>query len=115
MYIFIFFDRFMAYENLIFDFDGTIADTYAWGMKIANKILKDKGYDPNKIQLSSIYNMKFRQVLRKFKWNTFVVPNMIRATQKELFEVMHKVSSVKDLKPILRDLAKKKKTFYCYI
>jgi phosphoglycolate phosphatase-like HAD superfamily hydrolase len=86
----------MNVKVIIFDFDGTIADTLDAVVSITNRLAKEYGYkqtDPE--QLAQIRNMSSREIVRKSGISLFKIPFLLRRIKLDLR------NDIQQIKPIL--------------
>jgi len=75
----------MRKRVLIFDFDGTLADTLAAIVDITNRLAKEFGYSPSTLEeLSQIRQLGAWQVVQRSGVSIFKLPSLIRKIQIEL-------------------------------
>jgi len=75
----------MRKRVLIFDFDGTLADTLAVIVDITNRLAKEFGYSPSTLEeLSQIRQLGAWQVVQRSGVSIFKLPSLIRKIQIEL-------------------------------
>lgn len=87
---------------VIFDFDGTIADTLSVVIKIANKFADHYGY--NKIPLSDLPKLREKKpsaVLRHLGISIFKLPIVVRKIRFEMNKEIVNLKTVTDLKNTL--------------
>jgi phosphoglycolate phosphatase len=85
----------MTQKVIIFDFDGTIADTVDALISITNSLAKQFGYIPISYdELSILRNLTSREILKYSGLSAFKVPFLVKRVKSEL------KNKIKDLKPI---------------
>ncbi|MBW4510210.1 MAG: HAD-IA family hydrolase [Scytonematopsis contorta HA4267-MV1] len=85
----------MTQKVIIFDFDGTIADTVDALVSITNSLAKQFGYIPiSRDELSILRNLTSREILKYSGISAFKVPFLVKRVKSEL------KNKIKDLKPI---------------
>lgn len=87
---------------IIFDFDGTIADTLSVVIKIANKFADHYGY--NKIPLSDLPKLREKKpsaVLRHLGISIFKLPLVVRKIRFEMNKEIVNLKTVTDLRNTL--------------
>lgn len=100
----------MIYQNnlrkiLIFDFDGTIADTFPHVMKIGNNLAEK--YNFQKIESSSIEKYKdytIKQILQKFNLPLWKLPLFAREVKRRLNKVITDVEPFPGIIDVLTNL-----------
>jgi phosphoglycolate phosphatase len=85
----------MTQKVIIFDFDGTIADTVDALVSITNSLAQRFGYIPiSREELSILRNLTSREILKYSGISAFKVPFLVKRVKSEL------KNKIKDLKPI---------------
>lgn len=95
-------------KTLIFDFDGTIADTLPHIIDIANDCVKEYGI--NKIAKKDLERLKGKtpwQIMKEYKIPLYKVPFIVVKVQSLLYKKMNKVKIFPGIKSILKSLKKK--------
>ncbi len=84
---------------LIFDFDGTIADTKKMYYKIITKYLKENGYKLKRRQFKEFFGMKLSVILKhlKISKNTMKIKKQIK---DGVFKNLNKIKVSRDVKYI---------------
>ncbi|PZO12541.1 MAG: phosphatase [Leptolyngbya foveolarum] len=90
---------------LIFDFDGTIADTLGAIVRITNRIAPEYGYSPTTPEKLKYYqSLSTKEMLRQSELPLFRLPFLLRRVRKEMAAEMNAVPIAPNLVPTLRDL-----------
>lgn len=90
---------------LIFDFDGTIAETLAAIVRIVNQLAPQFGYSPvNAETLASLQNLNTRQIIQQSEMASYKVPFLIRRLQKELSQEIDQLELIEGMEATLRSL-----------
>jgi phosphoglycolate phosphatase len=87
---------------LIFDFDGTIADTFHYLLRIGNQLSEEFNF--NKIEPDEIKDMKdksVRETIQHLNIPLLKIPMIVAKAKKELHKEIESVEPIKDLKEIL--------------
>ncbi|MBD2773519.1 HAD-IA family hydrolase [Iningainema tapete] len=85
----------MSKKAIIFDFDGTIADTVDALVSIANRLAKEFGYTPiSSEELAILKNLSAREIIKQSKIPLFKIPFLVKKVKAEL------KNKIKELKPI---------------
>ena len=75
----------MTAKVILFDFDGTIADTYQAIAKITNQLSTEFGYKAlNQEELVLIKNLSSREIVRRSEISIFKLPFLVRRVRAEL-------------------------------
>lgn len=87
----------MKTKVIVFDFDGTIADTYDAIVEITNRLSGEFGYDPvNEAELDELKNLSSREIVKKSKISPFQIPFLLKKLKLELGK------EIGNLKPIAK-------------
>lgn len=87
---------------LVFDFDGTIADTFAHTMKITN-ILSDE-FNFKKVHDHEIEQLKgktIQQIIKHLNVPILKIPNIVAKARSELLKDIENIEPIEGLKKIL--------------
>ena len=75
----------MPKKILIFDFDGTLADTLAVIVEITNRLAQEFGYPPSNAEdLAQVRHLGAWQVIQRSRVSIFKLPLLVRKLQNEL-------------------------------
>jgi len=70
---------------ILFDFDGTIADTFETILAIGNRLAAEFGYEPaDPSSVRQLRNLNTRQIIRQANVPVFKLPAILRRLQSEL-------------------------------
>jgi phosphoglycolate phosphatase len=93
---------------LLFDFDGTIADTFDLAMAIGKKIADEFGMRPlTSNEVVHFRNSTIRQAVRDLKIPLRKIPSMIMRIRQEIRDNIGKMLPVAGIEPVLRELQPK--------
>lgn len=95
----------MSVKVIIFDFDGTIADTLDAVVGITNRLATEYGYkqtDPE--QLAQIRNMSSRDIVRKSGIALFQIPFLLRRIKLDLRNDIQQIKPIGGIKEALTKL-----------
>ena len=95
----------MKNKIFIFDFDGTIADTHQYIIRISNQLAGEFKY--NLIQPHEVEHLKdktSREVIRYLKVPIFKIPAILSRAKKELHDGIASIKPFDGLKEILHQL-----------
>lgn len=96
-------------QLVIFDFDGTIANTLEATVKIYNKIASKHGLKKIKpYEIDSLRDLGARELIRKFKVSTLKIPFLIREFRSNLKKDIQNILPVEGIDQVFRDLKRKK-------
>ena len=86
----------MCLKVIIFDFDGTIADTYDAIVEITNGLSSEFGYQPVEAsELVQLKNMSSQEIIKQSKLSIFKIPFLLKRVKEDLTQ------KISQLKPIL--------------
>lgn len=92
-------------QTVVFDFDGTIADTLDVLIQIVNELSIKFGYPPTSPQQVEQYKqLSSRQILRQSQISYFKLPFVIWKAQRELAFRMTQIQPCPDMTAVLQDL-----------
>jgi len=92
--------------TLIFDFDGTIADTLAAIVRITNRLAPSYGFTPTTPERLAYYRtLTPQQLLAQSEIPLFSIPFLIRRVRRELRREIPQLEPVPGLLDVLPDLA----------
>ncbi len=75
----------MTARVILFDFDGTIADTYQAIADIADRLSSEFGYKPlSQEELLFLKNLSSREIIKRTEISLFKIPFLIKRVQTEL-------------------------------
>ena len=90
---------------LIFDFDGTIADTLAAGVMILNKLAIEFGFRPLQPKdLERVRDMRTRQLMKFLGIPTRKMSRIARRGSEELYACIHSIQPLPGMPEALREL-----------
>ncbi len=96
-----------AKPTVILDFDGTVADSFAMAVDIAQTLLKQYGYEPwTAKQIAELRELSASQILRRVKVSPRHLPGLVRQVRKEQKSRIHIVAPIKGIEDVLRDLSR---------
>ncbi|MFV0416783.1 MAG: HAD-IA family hydrolase [Chthoniobacterales bacterium] len=91
---------------LIFDFDGTLADTLKVAIEIFNELAPDYGYEPlTEEVIEMARGMSARQIIEHFKVPATKIPNIAARGLKALHKRMPEVKPFAGIPELLNQLA----------
>jgi phosphoglycolate phosphatase-like HAD superfamily hydrolase len=95
----------MSEKVIIFDFDGTIADTLDAIVNISNRLAADFGYKQTSIaEIAQLQNLNSRQIIKQSGISIFKVPFLIRKVKGELNKEIQRLKPIPGIKEALIDL-----------
>ena len=95
----------MTAKVILFDFDGTIADTLDAIVNITNSLAGEFGYKPaSQEQLAQIQNSKPRELIKESGISIFKIPFLFRRVKLELNKEIQELSPIPGIKEALIEL-----------
>ncbi len=90
---------------LLFDFDGTIADSIHLGLKIANNMAPDFGLEPiSEEKFAQVRSMSIPKALKLLKIPFYKVPKAVTRALSEYRHLIHELEPVAGIPEMLREL-----------
>lgn len=84
----------MKYRCIIFDFDGTLADTEELSLQIYNELAKEYRYNPiDHEELQRIKHMTFKEILALTQIPMRKLPKVLKLAQHRMKKQIHQVSA----------------------
>ncbi len=98
----------MSVKVIIFDFDGTLADTLEVLRNIINRLAGEFGYKPaSEADLDRLQNLTSREIIKHSGIAIFKIPSLLRRVKGELNKEIHAVLPIKGIEEVLRELKQK--------
>ena len=95
----------MTAKVILFDFDGTIADTYQAVADITNQLSTEFGYQAlNKEELLLIKNLSTREIVKLSEISVFKLPFLVRRIRTELSREITELNAIENIDRVLREL-----------
>ncbi len=95
----------MRNKVIVFDFDGTIADTYQAIVDITNDLSSEFGYQPiDEEELLLLKNLSSKEIVRRAEISLFKIPFLVKRVQKELGQQIADLSPIKGIESVLIEL-----------
>ena len=90
---------------VLFDFDGTIADTYNAIVKITNQLSSKFGYKALKEEeLLLLKNLSSREIVKRSEISVFKIPFLVRRVRTELSKEIADLSPIQGMSSVLCEL-----------
>jgi phosphoglycolate phosphatase len=96
----------MQYKLVIFDFDGTLANTLPWVLTIVDQVAdkyKLPRFDPR--ELDQVRRLDAKTLLKQYKVPAWKLPGIGRYVHRLMAQNIHHVSLFEGVDAMLRDLA----------
>jgi phosphoglycolate phosphatase len=98
----------MAAKVVLFDFDGTIADTYQAIANITNQLSTEFGYKAlDSEELLLIKNLSSREIVKRSEISIFKLPFLVRRVRAELSKEIAELHPITGISQALWDLKKR--------
>ncbi|MDJ0680919.1 MAG: HAD-IA family hydrolase [Xenococcaceae cyanobacterium MO_167.B52] len=95
----------MTIKAVIFDFDGTIADTYQAIVDITNSLASEFGYKSlSQEEISFLKNLSSREIIKQSEISLFKLPFLVKRVQKELGNQIRELSPIPGTPQVLQKL-----------
>ena len=95
----------MTARVILFDFDGTIADTYQAIADITNQLSTEFGYKAlNQEELLLIKNLSTREIVKLSEISVFKLPFLVRRIRTELSREITELNAIENIDRVLRQL-----------
>jgi len=95
----------MSVKVIIFDFDGTLADTLDAIVGITNRLAKEYGYKPTAPEeLAQIRNMSSREIVKQSGISIFKIPFLLKKIKSDLRDDIQEIKPVLGIKEALTKL-----------
>ncbi|BAY91468.1 MULTISPECIES: HAD-IA family hydrolase [unclassified Tolypothrix] len=92
----------MTQTVIIFDFDGTIADTVDALVSIANRLAVEFGYVPiTQQELALLKNLTSREIIKYSGISVFKIPFLVKKVKGELKDKIHEFQPIPGIKEAL--------------
>lgn len=98
----------MTKKAIIFDFDGTIADTVDALVSIANRLAEEFGYIPiTPDELDLLKNLNSREIIKYSGISVFKIPFLVKKVKAELKDKIAELKPIPGIREVLIVLKKK--------
>ncbi|MGK7944903.1 MAG: HAD hydrolase-like protein [Microcystaceae cyanobacterium] len=95
----------MVLKVIIFDFDGTIADTYDIFVEIVNELSGEFGYDPvAQRDLERLKHLSSREIIKEANISLIKIPFILKRVKSELRERSDKLTPIQGIQDCLLGL-----------
>lgn len=87
---------------IIFDFDGTIADSFEAVLRISNQLAAEFGYPITRLEdVSRLKNLSSRAIVKESKVSPWKLPFLLLRLRKELQREIHQLQLISGMKTAL--------------
>jgi phosphoglycolate phosphatase len=98
----------MVLKVIIFDFDGTIADTYDTFVEIVNELSGEFGYDPvDQTDLDRLKHLSSREIVKEANISLIKIPFILKRVKSELSKRTDKLTPIQGIQDCLLTLKNK--------
>lgn len=95
----------MSVKVILFDFDGTLADTLTAIVKISNSLAGEFGYQPTSAEkLEQVRHLSSREIIKQSGISRFKIPFLLKKVQKLLRQDIQSLTPIPGLIDVLNDL-----------
>lgn len=95
----------MEFKVVIFDFDGTLADSFRAALQIGNRLAPEYGYRPvQPSEIETLRRLPYRDVAAHIGLAWHKIPRVATRVRSELSERLEEVQPVKGLRDVLCEL-----------
>lgn len=95
----------MNHKTIVFDFDGTIADTYEQLIKLANELADEFNYKPiSQSELLRLKNLSSWEIIKQAQIPLFKIPFLFKRIQKELNKEIERINIFSEIETVLHQL-----------
>ncbi|HAC62828.1 MAG TPA: carotenoid oxygenase [Cyanothece sp. UBA12306] len=97
----------MTIKVIVFDFDGTLADSYNTFVEIANGLSEEFGYKPiNLEEQQQLKHLSARDIIKQSAISPFKIPFILRRVKYELNNKIHELKPINQIPDYLQELKK---------
>jgi len=94
-----------AVKVIIFDFDGTIADSFEAVWNISNKLAAEFGYPVTQAgDITQLKNLSSKEIIKQSQLSPLKIPFLVRRLRKELSREIPHLQTFPGMEPVLRSL-----------
>ncbi|NES94754.1 MAG: HAD-IA family hydrolase [Desertifilum sp. SIO1I2] len=95
----------MSIKVILFDFDGTLADTLDAIVRITNRLADEFGYQPTSPEdVVRLKQLTSREVIRQSGVSVFKLPFLLRKVRSELNQEIHLLAPIPGIREVLLEL-----------
>ncbi|ACB50104.1 probable HAD-superfamily hydrolase, subfamily IA, variant 1 [Crocosphaera subtropica ATCC 51142] len=97
----------MTLKVIVFDFDGTLADTYEAFVTIANSLSEEFGYKPvNKQEQEKLKHLSARDLIKQSEISPLKIPFVLKRVKSELTHKIKELEPIKEIPYCIKQLKK---------
>jgi phosphoglycolate phosphatase len=95
----------MTYKLVIFDFDGTLADSAGWFMRIFNQLARHHGFrELTQAELTALRGRSNREIIREMRVPRWKLPAIGADVRRRMSADADAIKLFEGVEPMLRDL-----------
>lgn len=99
----------MRYQLIIFDFDGTLADSFPFFVEVLNSLARRHGFrEVTEAEVPALRRSSTHEVMRQLQFPLWKLPLVARHFKSLMNESLHRVPVFPDMAVLIRELAHKK-------
>ena len=92
-------------RSVVFDFDGTLVDTFPLAFEILNRLSEEYKYDPVDIDdIDELRKLTTKQLFGLFDVPLYKVPFVLKRVQKEMHQVITSLDPIPEIQMVLEKL-----------
>jgi len=92
-------------NTIIFDFDGTIADSFDTILAVTNRLAVEFGYDPaSPEEIKNLQNLSSREILKQSRIPMYKLPHLLRRLKREMEQEIDHIQPFPGILEALREL-----------
>lgn len=96
---------FLAVKVIIFDFDGTIADSFATVWQISNNLAAEFGYPVTQADdIDQLKNLSSKEIIKQSKLSPLKIPFLVRRLRTEMSREIPHLQTFPGMEVVLRSL-----------
>lgn len=96
----------MKYKLVIFDFDGTLADTFTWFLTVADDLADQFGLKRvDRSEIESLRHLEIRKIMQKIGVELWMLPRLAHHVQTLLTKDIQRVSLFEGIDQIIQQFA----------
>ncbi|HEY9854757.1 MAG TPA: HAD hydrolase-like protein, partial [Stenomitos sp.] len=98
----------MSYKLLIFDFDGTIADSFPWFVGIVNQVAEKYRFRRiDESEIESLRSFDARQLIQHLGIPFWKLPFIARHMKRQMAREIHQIALFEGIPALLRQLSER--------
>lgn len=95
----------MPYALIVFDFDGTLADSFPFFVEVLNGLARHHGFrQVNEAEVPALRRSTTREVMRQLQFPLWKLPVVARHFKRLMNQSLHKVPVFPEMKELIQEL-----------